>query len=216
MKRTSPRMRRSDVVSEVVEAAGLLLGHGHGHRVPVEVGYRVAEIIEEQRGHVPAHPQTDQDSLHGNIGRGPSKSVGRYLPATGAQPVGQVEQGVPGILALGDAPGDRRYPGVRVAVTQQLEWAELDDLGGEVLANLIGGHVDVLVALEAQAQEVVVGGYDLPRGAGEVDLEHRHVAAQVIDVEDQVLGQLGGVTEDHPAGPERGEAELVPRGADRL
>src|SRR5437016_3017613 len=137
MKRTRPLMRRSDAVSEMVEPAGLLLGHGHGHRMLAEVSHRVAEVVEEQRGHVPAHPQTDQNALHGDIGRGSSKSVGRYLPAAGAQPVGEVEQGVPGILALGDPPGDRRYPGAGIAVAEQFERAQLDDLACQVLAYLI-------------------------------------------------------------------------------
>src|ERR1700730_1807766 len=137
MKRTRPRMRRSDAVSEVVEAAGLLLGHGHGHRMPAEVSHRSAEIVEKQRGHVLAHPQTDQNALHGDIGCAPGRSVSGYLPALGAQPVGEVEQGVPRILALGDAPGDRRYPGAGIAVAEQLERAQLDDLTGQITADVI-------------------------------------------------------------------------------
>src|SRR5439155_20810514 len=119
------------------------------------------------------------NTLHREVGRGPGKSAGRYLPAAGAQPVGEVEQGVPGILALGDAPGDRGYSGAGIAVAEQLERAQLGDLAGEVLAYLVGGQVNAPVALEAKAQEVVVTGDDLPRRAGEVDLEHRHVPAQV-------------------------------------
>src|SRR5580700_11929702 len=216
MKRTRPRMRRSDAVSEVAEAAGLLLGHGHGHRMLAEVSHCVAEISEKQRGHVPAHPQTDQNALHRDIGCAPGKSVGGYLPAAGAQPVGEVEQGVPRILALCDAPGDRRYPGGWVAVAEQLERAQLDDLGGEVLADVIGRLVNAPVALEAKAQEVVVTGDDLPGRPGEVDLEHRHVAAQIVDVEDEVIGELAGVPPDDPADTQRSQPELVPRGADRL
>ena len=44
----------------------------------------------------------------------------------------------------------------------------------------------------------------------------RHVATEVVDVEDQVVGQLGGVAPHDPADTERGQAELVARGADRL
>ena len=76
--------------------------------------------------------------------------------------------------------------------------------------------MDVLVARPAQADEVVVLGHDLAGRPGEVDLEDRHVAAEVGDVEDQVVGQVLGVAPQHPAHPERGQAELVARGADRL
>src|SRR5580704_3225406 len=163
MNLTSPRTSRSGAVSEVVEPAGFLLGHGHGDRMPAEMSHRIAEVVQQQRGHVAAHPQADQNALYGDVGSRPGKSVGRYLPAVREQPVGQVEQGVSGILTLGDAPGDRRYPGAGGAVAEQLERAQLDDLGGKVLAYVIGGLVDAAVAVEAEAQEVVVAGDDLAR-----------------------------------------------------
>src|SRR6202011_5810632 len=64
--------------------------------------------------------------------------------------------------------------------------------------------------------EVVIAGDDLAGRTREVDLEHRHVAAQVVDVEDEVRWELAGVPPDDPADAERGQPELVPRGADRL
>ena len=76
--------------------------------------------------------------------------------------------------------------------------------------------MDAAVALVAEPEEVVVLRDDLAGRPGEVDLEHRHVAAQVVHVEDQVVGQLGGVAPDDPADAERGQPELVARGADRL
>src|SRR5579863_5183691 len=81
-----PRPRPFGAVSEVVEPAGLLLGHGHGHRMLAEVAHRVAEILEKQRGHVPAHPQSDQNALYRDVVRAPSKSVGGHLPAAALQP----------------------------------------------------------------------------------------------------------------------------------
>ena len=68
----------------------------------------------------------------------------------------------------------------------------------------------------AQAQEVVVLRDDLPGRAGEVDLEDRHVAAQVVDVEYQVVGELLAISPDDPADAQRSQPELVPRAADRL
>lgn len=153
-------------------------------------------------------PQADQDALHRDVGGCPGQGVGRHLPALGCQPVGQVEQGVAGVRAVTDPPGDRRDSRVRVAVTQELERAQLDDLGDEVLADLVGRIVDAPVSLITQAEEVVVLNDDLPGRAGEVDLEHRHVAAQVVDVEHQIVGEFLAVPPDDPADAKRGEPEL--------
>ena len=66
------------------------------------------------------------------------------------------------------------------------------------------------VSLKAEPQEVVVLGDDLPGRAGEVDLEDGHVAAQVVDMEHQIVGQLGVVPPDHPADAERASPNLCP------
>ena len=93
---------------------------------------------------------------------------------------------------------------------------ERGDHLGDVLSRHVRRLVHPLVADPAQPDEVVVLGGDLARRPGEVDLEHRHVAAQVADVEDQVVGQLGGVAPHDPADAERRQTELVARGADGL
>ena len=136
-----------------------------------EVGHRLPEVLQEQGGQILADPQADQDALHGYAGSGAGEGVGLHLPPLVAQPVGQVEQGVTRIHAVADAPGDGRDPGLRVAVAQELEGAQLDDLGGEVLAGRVGRVVNPPVPLVAKAQEVVVLRDDLPGRAGEVDLE---------------------------------------------
>ena len=70
------------------------------------------------------------------------------------------------------------------------------------------------VAVPAQPDEVVVLGQDLARWSREVDLEHGHVAAEVGDVKDQVLRQVGDISPHDPADPQWRQAELVPRCAD--
>ncbi len=132
----------------------------------VKVSNGVAEVIEQQGCHVLADAEPDQDPLYSDVRCRPSQRVSRHLPAPAAEPVGHVEQRVAGVLALGDAPGNRRDSGVRVAVTEQLERAQLDDLGGKVLTDLVGGLVNAAVALVAEPEEVVVAGDDLPRRPG--------------------------------------------------
>jgi len=101
------------------------LGHGHGHRMLAEMGDRVAEVIQEQRGHIPAYSEADQDALDGDVGGGSGEGVGGHLPPANTQPVGQVEQRVAGIGVFADPPGDGGDAGRRVAVAQQLERASL-------------------------------------------------------------------------------------------
>ena len=87
---------------------------------------------------------------------------------------------------------------------------------GEVLADCVGRVVDALVTLEAETEEVVVLGDNLAGRAGEIDLEDGHVAAQVVHMEDQVVGEFLAVSPQDPADTQRSQAELMPRGADRL
>src|ERR1022692_5324118 len=112
----------------MAEAARLLLRHRHRDRMLREVRHGVPEVVQQQGSHIPAHAQADQDALYRYVSSCPGKGVGRYLPPARAQPVGQVEQRVAGVLSVADPPGDRRGPGGRVAVTEKLEGAELDDL----------------------------------------------------------------------------------------
>ena len=88
------------------------------------------------------------------------------------------------------------------------------DLRGQLDGHVAAGLLDPPVALEAEAQERVVLGHDLRARAREVQGEGAHVAAQVVDVEDQVFGQDLLVAPDHPADAGVDQAVLVARGAD--
>src|ERR1700683_2777550 len=176
----------------------------------------VPEVIEQQGDHVLAHAQPDQNALHSYAGGCSGEGVGGYLPASGAQPVSEIGQRVAGVFAVAYTAGHRRDAGGRNAVTQELGRARLYNLRGEVLADRIRRVVDAFVALKAETQKVVVLGDDLAGRAGEVDLKDRHVAAEVVDVEHQVVGKLLAVSPEDPADAQRSQAELVPRGADRL
>src|SRR5580700_11988909 len=100
--------------------------------MPGEVGHGGLEVVEEQGSHVLTYAQPNQNALYGDVGGGAGEGVGGHLPASCAQPVGQVEQGVAGVLAFPDPPGDRGDARGRVAIAQELERAELDDLAREV------------------------------------------------------------------------------------
>ena len=128
---------------QVAEPAGLLLGHGTVTGCLAKWRDGVPDVVEQQRGQVPADALADQDPLHRDVGHRAGQRVGRHLPAADAQPVGQVVERVAGVFALADPPGDRRDAGGRVAVAQQLERPELDDLAGQVLAGVVAGVVEL-------------------------------------------------------------------------
>ena len=88
------------------------------------------------------------------------------------------------------------------------------ELIGQVAGDVVRIAVYLAVAASSQADEVVVLGDDLPGRPREVDLEDGHVASEIRDVEDQVVGEEGGVSPDDPADAERGETELVSGGRD--
>src|SRR3984885_6771542 len=113
----------------------------------------VPEVIEQQGGHVLADAQPDQNALDGYAGGCSGEGVGGYLPAPGAQPVSEVEQRVAGVFAVANAPGHRRDAGGRIAVTQELERAELDNLRGEVLADRIRRVVDAFCSPQSRDAE---------------------------------------------------------------
>ena len=71
------------------------------------------------------------------------------------------------------------------------------------------------VALMAEPDEVVILGRHLRAGPGEVQRERRHLPAQVVDPEDEILGQRVRVPPHDPAHPGIDQPVLVPGGVDR-
>ncbi|MPM45266.1 hypothetical protein SDC9_91952 [bioreactor metagenome] len=57
---------------------------------------------------------------------------------------------------------------------------------------------------------------DLSRGAGEVQREGRHIAAEVVDIEYELFGKIGDLSPHYPAHTEGGQPELVTGGVDRF
>ena len=173
--------------------------------------------MDEQTGQVAADAVADQDPLDDDVLGVGRQGVGRHLPAARAQPVGQVVQRVPvGIETLFHLPGQGRDARIHFAAENDLEGPHLPDLLGKVLGCLVAGGVDAAVAVTAETQEIVVLGDGLAAGAREVQREGGHVAAEIIDVEDQVLGEVLLLAPDHPPAAQGREAELVAGRVDGL
>ena len=76
--------------------------------------------------------------------------------------------------------------------------------------------MDLGVAFAAETEEVVVLRDNLSAWSREIQGEGWHVATEIIDVEDQILRQIGLLSPDHPPRSERRQAEFVTRSIDRL
>ena len=134
-----------------------------------------------------------------------------HLPAALPQRVRDVEDRV--VLDVG--PERERKHRQLVPAGDQLEGPELGDLRRQVRRDVTRVAVDLLEPVEAEPEEVVVLGDDLGARPREVEGERRHVVPEVVDPEDQVLGQRRGIAPDDPADTGVDEPVLVPRRVDR-
>ena len=108
--------------------------------MPVEVCERLAVVVHQQLGQVAAEAVTHQDALDRQVLAVRRQGVGGHLPALGAQPVGEVEQGEPVVDALLQLPGQRRgCPCCGSAVVDDLERPERGDLIGELHRDVVAG-----------------------------------------------------------------------------
>ena len=71
-----------------------------------------------------------------------------------------------------------------------------------MLRNLVRCPLNLLVTLTPEPNEFIVLRNDLARRTREVDGESADLAAEIIDVEDQVLWQSLGIAPDNPAADE--------------
>ena len=125
--------------------------------------------------------------------------VGGHHPAAlGRELRGDVELVV--VVLAGQPERDEREL-LAVVLADQLEVAGRDDPLAQQARVLLHRLHDRAVALVPVADEVVVLG-EHHRGAGrEVQRERRVALAEVVLVEDEVLGQVAGLAEHEPAEP---------------
>ncbi len=136
--------------------------------------------------------------------------VGGHDPAALAQQVGEGRNvRSPGVLGLQSDDRELR------AVGDQAQALDLLEFPGQRDGRLEHRPNDFAVAVEAEAQEGEVLQDHRGRGPGEVQRVVRHVAAEVVDVEDQLLRNVRGVAEDNSSHARVDEPELVIGDVDR-
>lgn len=131
-------------------------------------------------------------------------------PAPGAQVVGERKLVVVAVLsALGGALEAEGHEGqaLAAALGHDDEAVALEDLG-EVVGGAGQVAHDGLIALLAEADELVVLADDLGGALGEVEREGGLLGAEVVDVEDEVLGEVLVRAPDDPANTGVDEAVL--------
>src|SRR3954454_25074828 len=137
---------------------------------------------------------------------------GDHPPALGSELRGDVE--LVEVALLGELEGDeRQLLGARVA--DELEVGALDHLLGERARVGLHRLHDHAVALAPVADEVVVLREDHGGAGREVQGEGGVALAEVVLVEDQVIGQVAALAEDEPAEPRVDEPVLMARYVDR-
>lgn len=160
-------------------------------------GQRLFEVVDQQVGQIVAEAVANNDPQHGQVFSVGREGVGRYQPAALAQCRGDIEHRV-AVLAVGQGECEHRQ---LTPVGQQPEGPEPSDAVCQAGRDSAGVLLNPAIALGAQAQEVVVLGDDLGARTGKVQREGRHLAAEVVDAEHQVLGQRLGVAPDDPSDP---------------
>ncbi len=165
----------------------------------VEHGGRLSDVGDQGVGAGPGEVLADDDAEHLQAVGLRSHGVGGDDPAANAEGVGQCELIVVLLVAVdgGQAEGDQgeTFAGLlgHDNVAKGLEGV------GQVVRG--AGEVvhDGAVALLAQPDQLVVLADDLAGSLGEVESEGRLVGTEVVDVEDELLGEILGGAPDDPA-----------------
>src|ERR1044072_6056576 len=185
-------------------------------------GMRAALVLQRRAGDVDVVGEPvdllatqgllDQRPHHLHVfGVGRHRVGGKHPAALGGELPGDVELVV--VLLARELEGDQRQ--LLLIVADQLEVAVLPQLLRQRPGVLLHRLHDVGVALAPVADEVVVLGEHHRGPGGEVEGEGRVGLAQVVLVEDEILGQIGFLAEDEPADARVDEPQLVPGDVDR-
>ncbi len=131
-----------------------------------------------------AHAVSHDDPQHRNVLELGRHRIRRDQPASGTQCFGHVVDGVAAIA--GHLEGDDRDPGLRETSSN---WSIATTWSAIQAAVSQQALLDALVSVATEAQEHVVLSDDLGTRPREVESEGRHVTAQILDVEDEILRQ---------------------------
>lgn len=97
-----------------------------------------------------------------------------------------------------------------------LKGVELLQTVGEHLCRIVTGGMDTALTFTTESNQVVIPADDLAGRSVKIERESRQIAAQIVDMENQVFRKVLRFMPDNPAGTQWGEAEFVAGRADGL
>jgi hypothetical protein len=143
----------------VVITAGFLTPHRTSRAAAAQEFNGLLYVVHQQAGQVAAHPQPRYHTLHDEVSPVRRHRISGHLPAFTAQPVGEIVQVEPRILAGLDRPRAARQSAA--SVIDQIEDLELAKFIGKPRANLRTTLRDFSVALFSETNKVVVLRHNL-------------------------------------------------------
>ena len=168
------------------------------------------QVLPQRAGQIRREPFAHHHPQHRDVLGALGHGVRRHLPAVDAQCRGDV------VFVVAEVAGqlERHHRDLR-AIRDDVEMFGLSQLFGEPQRGRRQRLHHVRVAGTAQSQEVVVLADDLVTTLGEVQREGRHIAAEIVDPEDQILGKCVGVTPHHEPDTGIGQPVLMTADVDR-
>lgn len=161
------------------------------------------DVNKQKIGHLSRETTFNKNTLECFVRKIAGKRVGGYLPASHTKSVRQFVKCKTMLSVFRLGPDYRRDSLVWRAVVNYFEAIDSSNLLGTVPRNFVRTAVDGCVASFAETDEVKVLSDYLSCGTREIDLECRHVTAQITNMKNEFIGQVRGLPEQHPANPER-------------
>src|SRR5579862_478349 len=158
---------------------------------------RSANVFQQKIAEVAAHAVTNKNALDHEILAVRGHRVGRHLPSARAEPIGKIVKSEAVVLDLFEHPANCGKSAA--AVVDDAERAHFAELGRDVLGGVITGVLDSAVAFETEPQKIVILANDLTGRTRKVQREGRHIAAEIVDVENELFRQIRMIAPYHPA-----------------
>src|SRR5208282_470357 len=200
------------LLSVVIVAARFVLGERLCDRMLFQKRDGTVDVLQQQVTQVTAYAVADQDALDYQVLPVRRHRIGRNLPSSRAEPVGEIVKVEAVVFPISEHPADCGKSSM--AIVNDAEWPHVADLSRQILGRVVTAVLNFPVAFKTQPEKIVVLADDLTGRTREVQRKGRHIAAQIVDMEDQIFRQVRVVAPHHPADAERSQAKLVPRRID--
>src|SRR6266404_5025285 len=193
--------------SAVVIPACTLVSKRFQRWVLLEVLNRLLQIFQQQTCKISAYTIAGNHTLHDQIASVRRHGIRGHLPTLYPETVRKIIESKPMIVPLLQRPRASRNSAA--PVINKLEHSNFFYFIRQPCGNVGTILCNFRVSLPSKPDQVIVLRYDLPSGPREVQRKCRHISAEVLHAENQLLRQIAGFTPDGPATAQRSKTELV-------